>query len=67
MIKGFTGIDQPYEAPDAPEIVCKTVNRSVEECVNQIIRVLEENKILPKSSTKAGLIYNVIFIDYDIF
>ena len=52
MIKGFTGIDQPYEAPDAPEVVCKTVNRSVEECVDQIVKVLEENRILPKSSSQ---------------
>ena len=54
MIKGFTGIDQPYEAPDAPEVVCKTVNRSVEECVDQIVKVLEENRILPKSSSQVS-------------
>ena len=26
QIKGFTGIDQPYERPDNPEVVVDTVN-----------------------------------------
>ena len=52
MIKGFTGIDQPYEGPENPEVVCKTVDRSVEECVNQIVQVLEQHGILTPDSTK---------------
>jgi adenylyl-sulfate kinase len=32
-IKGFTGIDDPYEAPSAPEIVVRTHERSLAECV----------------------------------
>ena len=32
-IKGFTGIDDPYEAPAAPEIVVRTHERSIAECV----------------------------------
>jgi hypothetical protein len=30
--KGFTGIDQPYEAPDNPVVVVKAVEKSVPEC-----------------------------------
>ena len=30
--KGFTGIDQPYEAPDNPNVMVKTVKKSVPEC-----------------------------------
>merc|ERR1712142_437670 len=41
LIKGFTGIDHPYEAPETPEIICKTVDHTVEECVQQIVSVLE--------------------------
>ena len=47
QLKGFTGIDQPYEAPETSEIICKTLERSVEECVQQIVKVLRDNQILP--------------------
>ena len=40
-IKNFTGIDDPYEPPDNPEIICETDKESVEESVNKIIRTLE--------------------------
>lgn len=35
-IKGFTGIDSPYEAPVNPNIEIKTENQSIEESVDQI-------------------------------
>ncbi|KAI4600244.1 Adenylyl-sulfate kinase [Pestalotiopsis sp. 9143b] len=41
-IKEFTGISAPYEAPDAPEITIKTHEKSVEECVQQIVEWLNE-------------------------
>lgn len=43
IIKGFTGIDQPYERPENPEVVIKTVDRSVDECVEQIVEILQDN------------------------
>merc|ERR1712142_1347455 len=49
IIKGFTGIDQPYEEPEKPELVINTVNRSVDDCVQQIVEVLQTNNILPRS------------------
>ena len=48
IIKGFTGIDQPYEKPDNPEVTIKTVEKSVLECVEKIISVLRHRGILPK-------------------
>ena len=51
-IRGFTGIDQPYEAPDSPEIVCKTVENTVEECMMQIVNYLEEFQIIPRNPAK---------------
>lgn len=47
-IKDFTGISAPYEAPDAPEIVIKTHENSVEECVAQIVKYLEEKELIKK-------------------
>jgi len=36
-IKDFTGIDSPYEAPDNPDVMIDTENRTVDECVHMII------------------------------
>jgi adenylylsulfate kinase len=41
-IKGFTGIDDPYEEPLAAEVVCKTAGETVEESALKILRFLEE-------------------------
>lgn len=45
-IKNFTGIDAPYEAPEHPEIIVDTEENSVEEAVEQIIRYLEDQKVI---------------------
>jgi adenylylsulfate kinase len=42
-IKGFTGIDDPYEAPENPELVVETDKQTLEESVKQVITYLEEN------------------------
>jgi len=50
IIKGFTGIDQPYEKPSNPEVVIKTVGTKVDECVQKIVHILMENGILNRSA-----------------
>ncbi|HET7482943.1 MAG TPA: adenylyl-sulfate kinase [Actinomycetota bacterium] len=45
-IKGFTGIDDPYEVPENAEVVCKTGEHSVEESAQQVIDKLVELKFL---------------------
>lgn len=45
-IKGFTGIDDPYEAPPSPELVLAAGQKSVEECVAEVLGYLEENGFL---------------------
>jgi sulfate adenylyltransferase len=42
VIKNFTGIDDPYEAPAAPELTLHTVNASAEENASQIVAMLQE-------------------------
>merc|ERR1712142_409051 len=49
IIKGFTGIDQPYEAPENPELAINTENKTVDECVQQIVEILQSNDILPRN------------------
>ncbi|MCD6512897.1 MAG: adenylyl-sulfate kinase [Thermoplasmata archaeon] len=41
-IKGFTGIDDPYEEPLNPELIIETVNESVEESAERVINKLKE-------------------------
>ena len=40
VIKGFTGIDDPYEEPSSPEIVVDTEKFSIKECQQQILDYL---------------------------
>jgi bifunctional enzyme CysN/CysC len=42
LIKNFTGIDSPYEAPENPEIRIDTTAVSAEEAADEIIRQLAE-------------------------
>ncbi len=48
-IKGFTGIDDPYEAPESPELVIDTGELSVAASVEQIMAQLRERKLLVSS------------------
>ena len=41
-IKGFTGVDDPYEAPSAPELVIDTEQHGPEESARIIVAKLEE-------------------------
>lgn len=40
QIKGFTGIDDPYEAPTAPELVLDTKDKSVDASAAEVIEYL---------------------------
>lgn len=41
-IKGFTGIDDPYEEPLNPEIICDTDRESVADSVKTVLSKLED-------------------------
>jgi adenylyl-sulfate kinase len=41
-ITGFTGVDDPYEPPEQPEVVVETDRMSPEEAVSLIVAKLEE-------------------------
>ena len=40
-IAHFTGVDDPYEPPEAPEVTVQTDRQTVEECVSVILACLE--------------------------
>jgi bifunctional enzyme CysN/CysC len=51
-IKGFTGIDAPYERPEQPELRIDTTVTDVADAVNQIIELLRARpNILAKGAT----------------
>lgn len=41
-IKSFTGIDDPYEEPDNPELVIETDKETLEESTNKVLNKLRE-------------------------
>lgn len=47
---GFTGIDSEYEKPEAPELVLKTDSCDVNDCVQQVVELLQE-----RVSSNAGV------------
>jgi len=46
-IKGFTGVDDPYEEPANPELVIDTEEHDAEESARLIVAKLEELGLLP--------------------
>ena len=46
QITGFTGIDDPYEAPEKPEIVIETETTSPAEAAQQVVSYLEKGGYL---------------------
>lgn len=49
-IKGFTGIDDPYEAPTKPEIVIDATNVTPQDATVQLIELLEKAGKIPTLS-----------------
>jgi adenylyl-sulfate kinase len=41
-LKGFTGVDDPYEEPERPELIIETDKETIEESVARIFAKLEE-------------------------
>jgi len=41
-LKGFTGVDDPYEAPEHPEVVCHTDKETIEQSVEKVFSKLRE-------------------------
>ncbi|MBN1956384.1 MAG: adenylyl-sulfate kinase [Anaerolineae bacterium] len=46
-IKNFTGVSDPYEEPENPEIVVHTAEETIEESVAKVLAYLEEKGYIP--------------------
>ncbi|HEU0196438.1 MAG TPA: adenylyl-sulfate kinase [Nevskiaceae bacterium] len=51
QIKHFTGIDDPYEAPEKPEIHLQTARTPLEQEVAQVLTALEQRGIIEPATT----------------
>ena len=47
VIKEFTGISSPYEAPEQPELLIDTGRQSLESCVLQVLAHLQTVGVIP--------------------
>lgn len=45
-LKGFTGVDDPYEAPERPELVLRSDRLSVAESVAELLGMLELRRLI---------------------
>jgi sulfate adenylyltransferase len=52
-IKDFTGIDDPYESPENPEITLDTVNKTVDENVRAMVDYLLERGFIKSEAVAA--------------
>ena len=53
-IKGFTGIDDPYEEPINPEIAVTTEKKTPKECAQEIIDYLEDRGFIRPDGFKSA-------------
>ncbi len=52
-IKEFTGVSDPYEAPENPEVVCDTEAETAEESAQKLIEYLESRGLIPAAAVTA--------------
>jgi len=45
-IKGFTGIDDPYEAPEKPELILNANSKGIDDLADEVLAYLETQKLL---------------------
>ena len=58
LIKGFTGIDDPYEAPESPEITLSAADKTPDQLADEVIAYLEQRRICtvsqPERASQVG-------------
>ena len=51
-IKGFTGIDDPYEAPKSPELVLYAADKTPDQLADEVLVYLQAQGICPSLDDK---------------
>jgi adenylyl-sulfate kinase len=53
-LKDFTGVDDPYEAPEHPEITVHTDVETLEESASKVLTYLEARHLIPQAELTLG-------------
>lgn len=53
-IRGFTGIDDPYEEPLQPEVICRTSEESVEVSAEKVLAYLRKSGYIRDDAHREG-------------
>lgn len=48
-VRDFTGVSAPYEAPEHAELVIETGKLPLDECVNQVVRYLQDHGVITRT------------------
>jgi adenylylsulfate kinase len=54
LIQDFTGISSPYETPENPELTLDTGTMPLDACVQEVLFLLQREKIIPESQTSSA-------------
>jgi len=46
-VKNFTGVSDPYEEPETPEVLIRSDKESVDQSLDKILKALAERKLIP--------------------
>ena len=55
VIKNFTGVSDPYEAPANPELKVETGKKTVDECVQDVIDAMIKDKVITKKPAETAV------------
>jgi adenylyl-sulfate kinase len=53
-IKGFTGVDDPFDEPESPEVIVDTDRETAQESTAKIVKYLRDNGYLPLAAGSNG-------------
>jgi adenylylsulfate kinase len=48
LIKNFTGVNDPYEEPENPEVVVDTSAETIEQSAEKILKFLRQRGLVPE-------------------
>jgi adenylylsulfate kinase len=51
IIKNFTGISDPYEAPESPEVLVDTSKETIEQSAEKILAYLRKRGLLAETAS----------------
>jgi len=54
IIKNFTGVSDPYEAPETPEVLVDTSKETIQESAEKVLAYLRKHGLIPEGASVRG-------------